>query len=72
VNTSHAIEIDGATLAALRDYASQARLDALCAGTGPLADDDRQALQDALQWWQEQHASAETRVREIVARLARQ
>lgn len=73
MSTPHAIPIPGTTLAALRDYAaSQARIDALCTGTGPLTAEDQQILEAALDWWQEQRSSAETRVREIVARLARQ
>jgi hypothetical protein len=70
MSTPHAIEIDGATLAALRDYAPQMRLGALCAGNGPLSDKDRQALEAALQWWEQQYFLAKTRIQEITARLA--
>lgn len=48
--STHAIGILAGTLAALRQHGmSRARIDALCAGIGPLADDGRQALKDALQ-----------------------
>jgi hypothetical protein len=70
------MEIPGAAMAALRDYAAQrqhdagrAEVDALCAGTGPLSDAERQVLDDALGWWLLQQAAAEERVRQIRARL---
>jgi hypothetical protein len=72
----HAMAIPSAAMAALRDYAAQrqhdggkAELDALCAGTGPLTEAERQVLDDALGWWLQQQATAEARVRQIRTRL---
>jgi hypothetical protein len=72
----HAMEIPGAALAALREYAAvrqhdagRSQVDALCAGKGPLSAGERQVLEDALGWWLQQHAAAGERVREIRARL---
>jgi hypothetical protein len=73
VNTPHAIAIDAAALAALRQHGTtQARIDALCASTGPLNPADRQSLEDALQVQQERHRHAEAQILKIVARLARE
>jgi len=72
----HALEIPGAALEALRDYATQRQHDAgrtevvaLCAGKGPLSPGERRVLEDALGWWLQQHTAAAERVREIRARL---
>lgn len=76
MSTSNALEIPAETLAGLRVYAGvrqqaarQARITALCDEDGPLSAADRRALQDALQYWRDQHATAAQRMREITARL---
>jgi hypothetical protein len=69
VSTPHAIELPAGALAALRQYMAQAEIDAILVGEGPLTKSERQQLNLALKWWQEQQATAFGRIRAITGRL---
>jgi hypothetical protein len=73
VNASHAIPVSPTLLAAVRQRgATQARIEALCAGTGPLSGKDKADLEAALDWWARECSHAEMQVRAITLRLDRQ
>lgn len=66
----HAIEIPPALMDAVRHQLAQDDIAAVLASRAPLSRADRQALQDALRWWQEQQETARARVQAIAERLA--
>lgn len=75
-STSHIMIVDPAFFAAARQFADMRRhagpdISPLLRSDRPLSGTDRQALDEALKWWQEQQAHATQRAQEITARLER-